>query len=1113
MRELAARRKFEKVRMGRSEERARRVLFQLGVLALVGTLFISFLPFEFRAIGLDAALDRFLKAPGVDPLRWYNDQWTGHAIAYGTVSFLLAAGLMRGGAAGWIAGGVVTLVICLTAIFAAEIGQAFVIGRGVTGNDVAAGVVGVLSGLALWALFGPQLLSLAIRTRAGGDDALVAGATLYTIAYAVFLLFPFDFALSASAVSELVAEGKRMLALDTGDAGVVRVLARALFEVAAAAPVGFLVARWRGPGAVVRVVIFAVAVGLGAEVVQFFVKTGQSTLLAAVTRSVGVLVGWWLIAVLRQLAQRGVVNETRARFAIKLLTLIALPFYGLLLIALDGWQKGSPIGFGQAVERLLEINWLPFYYHYQGDEVSTLVSALSTVALYLPAGIAVWVLRGIAVRRPVAGTAALAAVCLSAGVEFGGLLFAGLRPDPTNLWLAGMGGALGGAGGAAVWRWLMNVVINTPQGEPVASTPTAPEKPGWRHLVALLIGLAALAVVVGFPTANGWILAGLLAYAALLWRHPSAWLVVVPAALPVLDFSVLTGRDFLDTFDTLLMVTVAVLLVRRPPRKWDVKMTGAAPWLIGAFSLAYLVSVAMGLFPLPPLDANFWTSPWATPQTLKVAKGLVWALLLYPFLARFLKNDPRGLLLFAYGMVAGLALTVGVVLWERFLFTGLFNVGSTGYRVIGAFTTMRTGGAHIDGYLVTALPFLAVMVMASGRWSARLVAAMLLLGGLYAVFATFSRGPYLATLAAAAVLGLGVWVASRQRAGGAVRFLALGSVGLGLLGAAAIPFLSESFLAKRFERLAQDSDIRVAHWREALSMMDDDLPGILFGMGPGRFPAIYRERNTDPVPMAYFRLGREGEDSFLSLFAGRSLYLSQFVRVRPHTRYTLRFQARTWDDRAKLTVPICEKWVTDSFDCAWVTIGLGNTRGEWVSFEKVIDTGTVGAPKGRSGWIGTRPVKFTLYYPTRSTRLDITDIRLLDPEGHNRLDNGDFSRGLDFWYFTVDDHLPWHVKNLFVAVWFDLGLVGLVLFVALLGVVILRLLAQVLAGERYSAVLLSSLSGFLVVGIVGSLFDAPRLTLLFFLIVFTALLTGELASRSQSGRGRRDDSRAAQDST
>ena len=1116
MRELRAQRQFATVRMGHGEERLRTILFRLGFLAVLGTLFVSFLPYDFRSIGFDEAIRRFLSAPGVDPLRWYNDQWTGHAVAYGVVGFLLSAGFLRGGVSRQIIGAVLTLAICFTVMIGAEIGQAFVIGRGVTGNDVAASAVGSILGVGLWALFGHELLHLGVKAAGIGPESrresLRAGAALYAVAYGVFLLFPFDFALSLNDISALLAEGKPLLSTNLGDQGFIRILARAAFELAVAAPIGLLVAHWRGGRALLRVSLVAIAVGCGAEIAQFFVKTGQSTLLSAVMRSAGIVAGWWLIGAVRNVAAEGAVEDARVRGLVKVAAILALPFYLVLLVALDGWQKGAPIGLGAALSRLGEVNWLPFYYHYQGDEVTMLVSALANVALYLPAGLAVWVLRGITVRRPIAWTAAILAALLAAVIEFGGLVIGGLRPDPTNIWLAALGGVIGGAGGAALWRWIRSAVSEplTADGQYGGAAPGDHDW-GIRHGLAAIPALAALLVVLGFPGGNGWLFMGLVAYAVLLWRHPSAWLVAVPAALPVLDFSVLSGRDFLDCFDAMLMVTVTVLLIRRPPRWWDVKLSGAAPWIIGALTASYAVSVLFGLFPLPPMDANFWTSPWGSPQTLKIAKGFAWALVLYPFLARALKNDPRGLLLLAYGMITGLALTIGIVLWERFLFTGLFDVGSSGYRVMGAFTTMRTGGAHIDGYLAAVLPFLTVMVMASEKAVVRLAAAALLVGGLYAVFVTFSRGPYVAVLVAALVLGVTVWVASRGRGGGIIRFVALGMVGVGLLGAAAVPFLSDSFLAKRFERLGEDSGIRFSHWSESLDMMDKG-PGVtLFGMGPGRYPEIFRQRNPDNWVMATFALGDDAGKSYLRLNAGRTLYVSQFVRVRPHTTYSLRFLARSNHERAVLTVPICEKWVTDSFDCAWTSIRIGDTGGAWKAFERDIDMKTTGAPKGRSGWIGTRPVKMSLYHPTRGSQLDITNVRLLEPMGHNRIDNGDFSQGMDYWSFTVDDHLPWHIKNLFVGIWFDQGLVGLALFVGLLGLVIVRLLGQVMEGERFSAVLLASLTGYLVVGIIGSLFDAPRLTLLFYLLVFTSLLTGEMMGGRRSGRSVEDGAGSAQD--
>ena len=50
----------------------------------------------------------------------------------------------------------------------------------------------------------------------------------------------------------------------------------------------------------------------------------------------------------------------------------------------------------------------------------------------------------------------------------------------------------------------------------------------------------------------------LCAYAVLLWFRPTCWLLVVPAALPVLDFAPWTGRLIFDEFDLMIMLTLAV---------------------------------------------------------------------------------------------------------------------------------------------------------------------------------------------------------------------------------------------------------------------------------------------------------------------------------------------------------------------------------------------------------------------------------------------------------------------------------------------------------------------------------------------------------------------------
>jgi hypothetical protein len=86
-------------------------------------------------------------------------------------------------------------------------------------------------------------------------------------------------------------------------------------------------------------------------------------------------------------------------------------------------------------------------------------------------------------------------------------------------------------------------------------------------LAALLCAGVLLAVVPGYPLGGHWLGAGLLLYGALLRRWPQAWLLVVPAALPVLDLAPWTGRFFLDEFDALLAVTLLMRAARAGRRR------------------------------------------------------------------------------------------------------------------------------------------------------------------------------------------------------------------------------------------------------------------------------------------------------------------------------------------------------------------------------------------------------------------------------------------------------------------------------------------------------------------------------------------------------------------
>ena len=207
--------------------------------------------------------------------------------------------------------------------------------------------------------------------------------------------------------------------------------------------------------------------------------------------------------------------------------------------------------------------------------------------------------------------------------------------------------------------------VPSPQArEDVAGAAAVAHAGPLRLLAGFAVLLAVAAGLWDFPRWPVLLGVGLTLYAVLLWFRPLAWLVAVPAALPLLDLAPWSGRYFLDEFDLLMAVTLAVLLLRRPaaaPRPPPLSRLA----LMGLFGFSVLAALAVGLLPLAPLDANAFSSYWSSYNALRVAKGFAWGALLYLWIRRAgVDRQALGRLL-ALGMGLGL-LGVGLVgAWEH----------------------------------------------------------------------------------------------------------------------------------------------------------------------------------------------------------------------------------------------------------------------------------------------------------------------------------------------------------------------------------------------------------------------------------------------------------------
>jgi hypothetical protein len=129
---------------------------------------------------------------------------------------------------------------------------------------------------------------------------------------------------------------------------------------------------------------------------------------------------------------------------------------------------------------------------------------------------------------------------------------------------------------------------------------------------------------------------------------------------------------------------------------------------------------------------------------------------------------------------------------------------------------------------------------------------------------------------------------------------------------------------------------------------------------------------------------------------------------------------------------------------------------------------------GQGRFYQARPVNFAIYNGSGRAVFEIDNVQLKDDQGNNLIKNGGFSKGSHFWFFSTDNHLPWHIKNLWLSQFFDTGLLGLLVF-CLFVLYTLALLAKSIVGKDLSSLILfSSFCGFFTVGLIDSPFDSPR---------------------------------------
>jgi len=1053
---------------------------------LVFVVYGSLLPFELHPLAFATAWAKFQHIPFLHLGEGSRADWVANLLLYIPVGFLVCA---------WLVGQsrrplVLAIGMGLSVLFSAalavgvEFTQEFFPQRTVSLNDIYAECVGGALGTVLWPFIGMRLTRLARTIFQGGRRARYAALIAYSLAYLALSLFPYDFLLSFDEWQRQLTSGNVgwLFAPNCGSDCWLKLVAEAF----AVAPFGMLAALVFGRR--VSLVLAAVAgllLGVMIEGLQLLIASGISQGASIASRGVGVMLGVALLRLASRIEWRRMRGLARALIVLGIVPYLAVLAWG------NHWFSENWLTAQAGLARLAGINFLPFYYHYYTSESMALVSLLYQLGLYLPVGAAVWLWcwagRSGKCAHPYASPA-LAAAIPACVIETGKLFIASQHPDPTNVLIA----ATAAIAAHGLLRLLfmeerlspsaVNAQAASVAVDQAAARPTVTQPPALR---AWLIGIAALsaALVAGATSPIGMVqvLVPLIAYAALLWRWPGLWLVLVPALLPLLDFTPWSGRLFWTEFDTLLLATLGVGYLRLRPSSQPA-MRLPSKLLLAAFSLSAATSLGLGLFPLSALDLNAFANYTSSFNALRAAKGLFFALAFIPLLTRAWDNPPRAARRLALGMTLGLALEVLYVLWERVTFSGLFNF-VTDYRITGSFPGMHIGGAYIEGYLVTALPFVLLWAWYRQHVAATVLAALLYALGAYSVMVTFARGGQVAFIVTTLIAIFGfARLASRDRA------RRLAGVGALLLigGAAAVvawPIFSGKYSESRLATSAEDLTVRLHHWSDTLNIIRLRHAAV-FGLGLGTFPEAYFWGSSEPSRPATYAFLSENGNVFLRLGSGDTLYFEQPVAVKPEHHYILSMDLRGSTKGANLTTPVCEKALLYSFTCVWTTLQLKGPPGQWAHYETPVYSANFGPP----GSLFPRPVKLSLFNDRSGTLVDVDNVALRDAAGHNLVRNGDFSAGMHHWFFSTDSHLAWHAKNLFIHVLFEQGWVGLACFLGLLAYTLARLLKHARDYDPLSLTLFASLAAFLLVGMIDSLVDETRIGFLFYLILIMSLV-------------------------
>ena len=222
---------------------------------------------------------------------------------------------------------------------------------------------------------------------------------------------------------------------------------------------------------------------------------------------------------------------------------------------------------------------------------------------------------------------------------------------------------------------------------------------------------------------------------------------------------------------------------------------------------------------------------------------------------------------------------------------------------------------------------------------------------------------------------------------------------------------------------------------------------------------------------------------------GGQFALTQRVGKVSKGRHRISLDVRV-QKKADIQLELCERHLLYDGACLAAMLRVVPGDSAW----QTVSTPLKGLPLEGGHWYAARLGVFSMSVTNAGGFADVDNIKLISPQREQLLQNGDFSSSLAQWLPAAQSYfLPWHIDNLYLELLVERGLIGLLIFVAWVMYALWFLIFGRARTLPLSPYLAAAVSAALVLGLVSSLMDVPRVAFLFFLLTIFSIQTTQEA--------------------